>query len=73
MRRKIGQAIASEARARHISTLAVGYDGRLSGPALNDALIRGIIAAGVNVVSIGMVPTPDCILQPYCWAQVPAS
>lgn len=55
---KIGQAIASEACARHISTLAVGYDGRLSGPALNDALIRGIITAGINVVSIGMVPTP---------------
>lgn len=55
---KIGQAIASEARERHIATLAVGYDGRLSSPALNNALIKGITKTGVNVVSIGMVPTP---------------
>ncbi len=39
-------------------TIAVGHDVRLSGPALNDALIAGLTASGVNVVDVGTVPTP---------------
>ena len=38
--------------------MCVGRDGRLSGPALSEALIAGIVSAGVNVKDIGMVPTP---------------
>ena len=55
---QIGQAIGSEAAARGESTLVVARDGRLSGERLQSALIRGLIAAGQNVVNIGMVPTP---------------
>lgn len=54
----IGQAIGSEARARGLSTIALGRDGRLSGPALSAALARGIRASGVDVVDVGMVATP---------------
>ncbi|MBS0429914.1 MAG: phosphomannomutase/phosphoglucomutase, partial [Proteobacteria bacterium] len=36
----------------------VGRDGRLSGPALADALIRGLVATGVEVIDIGAVTTP---------------
>ncbi len=56
--RRIGHALGSEARARGQSEIAVGRDGRLSGPALAGALAEGIRAAGVDVVDIGCVPTP---------------
>ncbi len=56
--RAIGRAIGSEARARNQTAIAIGRDGRLSGPELAQALAQGICAAGVNVVDIGMVPTP---------------
>ena len=56
--RTIGQAIGSEARDRGLSTIAIGRDGRLSGPALAGALAEGINRAGVDVVDIGCVPTP---------------
>ncbi|NIC05878.1 phosphomannomutase/phosphoglucomutase [Billgrantia bachuensis] len=55
---KIGRAIGSEAAARNESTVVVARDGRLSGPRLSEALIRGLTAAGRDVVDIGMVPTP---------------
>ena len=54
----IGQALGSEARARRQRSIAVGYDGRLSGPQLAAALAAGINAAGVDVVDVGRVPTP---------------
>ena len=54
----IGQAIGSEACARAIETLAIGRDGRLSGPELSAALSRGIRKSGVDVVDIGLVATP---------------
>lgn len=56
--RTIGQAIGSEARARGKHAIAIGRDGRLSGPMLAAALAEGICAAGVDVVDIGMVATP---------------
>jgi len=56
--RAIGQALGSEARALGLATIAVGRDGRLSGPMLAAALAEGIAAAGVDVVDIGCVPTP---------------
>ncbi len=54
----IGQAIGSEALARHQQNLCVGYDGRLSSPVLSRALIEGLRQSGVNVTDLGMVPTP---------------
>jgi phosphomannomutase/phosphoglucomutase len=56
--RAIGQALGSEARDRGQKAIAIGRDGRLSGPQLAQALAEGICAAGVDVVDIGMVPTP---------------
>lgn len=54
----IGLAIGSEARARGARAVVIGRDGRLSGPALAQALARGLMAAGVDVIDIGMVATP---------------
>lgn len=56
--RAIGHALGTEAKVRDQREIAVGRDGRLSGPALAGALADGIRAAGVDVVDIGCVPTP---------------
>jgi phosphomannomutase / phosphoglucomutase len=56
--RVVGQALGSLARERGCDTIAIGRDGRLSGPELCAALGDGIRAAGVNVVDLGMVATP---------------
>ncbi|MGQ9686570.1 MAG: phosphomannomutase/phosphoglucomutase [Thiobacillaceae bacterium] len=57
---RIGQAIGSEALARGQSAIAIGRDGRLSGPDLAQALAAGIRASGIDVVDLGMVATPMC-------------
>jgi phosphomannomutase/phosphoglucomutase len=54
----IGHALGSEARQRNQHEICIGYDGRLSGPELAEALSQGIRKAGVNVVNLGMVATP---------------
>lgn len=54
----IGHALGSEAKQRAQKEICIGYDGRLSGPELTDALSTGIRKAGVNVVNLGMVATP---------------
>jgi phosphomannomutase/phosphoglucomutase len=54
----IGRALGSAARQQGIATIVVGRDGRLSGPVLVKALSRGITAAGVDVIDIGLAPTP---------------
>jgi phosphomannomutase / phosphoglucomutase len=56
--RAIGHALGSEAHARGVTSIAVGRDGRLSGPELAGALAQGINRAGVDVIDIGCVPTP---------------
>jgi phosphomannomutase len=54
----LGKAFGTHALAQGQGTVAVGRDGRLSGPALSAALIRGLVAAGVQVIDIGRVTTP---------------
>ncbi len=54
----LGLAFGSAALAQGERTVAVGRDGRLSGPALSEALIRGLVVSGVDVVDIGMATTP---------------
>ncbi len=56
--KQIGRAIGSEAIQRGRNTVVVGRDGRLSGPALSQALIAGLTATGCDVLDIGVVPTP---------------
>ncbi|MFM0190674.1 phosphomannomutase/phosphoglucomutase [Paraburkholderia nemoris] len=56
--RSIGLAFGSEVRAQGGDAVVVARDGRLSGPDLIQALSDGLRAAGVDVVNVGMVPTP---------------
>ena len=48
-------SIVSDAGGKRV---AVGRDGRLSSPALEAKLIEGLTASGMEVVSIGLGPTP---------------
>ena len=61
----IGHAIGSEAAETGINTMVVARDGRLSGEKLVNALAQGIMAAGVDVVDIGQVPTPVLYFATY--------
>lgn len=54
----IGRAFGSEAFDKEISTIIVAKDGRTSGPSLSKALVDGILSTGVNIIDIGIVPTP---------------
>ncbi len=40
------------------TTAAIGYDGRLSSPDMADALSKGLRASGIEVLNIGVGPTP---------------
>ncbi len=54
----IGRAYGTMVRRQGGQKVVCGRDGRLSGPKLQQALIRGILATGVDVVNIGVTPTP---------------
>ena len=54
----LGQAFGTQALKEGETTVAVGRDGRLSGPSLAAALMRGLVASGVSVIDVGMVTTP---------------
>lgn len=54
----LGRAFGSEALAAGEKAVAVGRDGRLSGPGLVEALVRGLASTGLDVVDIGAVTTP---------------
>ena len=54
----LGRAFGTVAMSQGETTVAVGRDGRLSGPALSQALMRGLQEAGLAVIDVGMVTTP---------------
>lgn len=58
MAEALGRAFGATAMSAGESSVAVGRDGRLSGPSLSAALIRGLVAAGIEVIDLGMVTTP---------------
>jgi phosphomannomutase/phosphoglucomutase len=63
--REIGRALGSLGREWNAPTFAVCRDGRLSGPELQAALAEGIVAAGGNVIDVGMGPTPIAYFAAY--------
>ncbi|PKM11941.1 MAG: phosphomannomutase/phosphoglucomutase [Gammaproteobacteria bacterium HGW-Gammaproteobacteria-3] len=54
----IGRAFGSEAKKLNCQTVVIARDGRNSSPDLSDALARGIVSTGCDVLDLGMVPTP---------------
>lgn len=56
--RAIGRTFGSMLLAEGGSRVAVGYDGRVSSPMLEHALVEGLTAAGCDVLRVGMSATP---------------
>ena len=54
----LGRAFGTQAIRAGEFAVAVGRDGRTSGPELSEALIQGLMEAGVQVIDVGMVTTP---------------
>ena len=54
----LGRAFGTAALREGQQTVAVGRDGRLSGPDLSAALMRGLASVGIEVLDIGRATTP---------------
>ena len=54
----IGRAFGSIVIRGDGHVVAVGYDGRLSSPELEQALVEGLKASGIEVLRVGRCPTP---------------
>lgn len=54
----VGQAFGTMVKAKGGKQMCVGYDGRLSSPELAAAMVEGILSTGLNVIRIGLGPTP---------------
>lgn len=54
----VGRSFGTVVRQRGGKRVAVGYDGRISSPVLEHALVEGLTASGVDVVRIGLGPSP---------------
>jgi len=61
----IGRGLATTAQAKGVKRFVVGRDGRLSGPRLSQALSRGLMAGGMDVIDIGVVATPMVYYATY--------
>ena len=56
--RALGKSYAALAISEGAKRIAVGRDGRLHSPALEAALIDGLTQSGLNVIQVGMGPSP---------------
>src|SRR5690606_27357527 len=54
----VGRSFGTLVRREGGNRVAVGRDGRASSPELQAALIRGLTESGIDVVRIGLGPTP---------------
>ena len=54
----IGRALGTLSKRKGEPRVLVARDGRLSGPSLAAALMRGVRLSGCDVVDVGVVPTP---------------
>lgn len=61
----IGKAFAAEMTARGLKRACVGYDGRLSSPMLEQALVDGLVSSGIDVLRSGLGPSPMLYYATY--------
>ena len=54
----IGRGFGTRVRRNGGTRVAVGYDGRVSSVELEAALVRGLTETGIDVVRVGLGPTP---------------
>ena len=55
---RLGRAYATHVNGHGVKAISVGRDGRLSSPALHKALLKGLLAGGLDVIDIGICPSP---------------
>ena len=55
---ELGRAMATFYHKHQVDTISLGYDCRLSSPRFRDRLAKGLVDSGINVIDIGMGPTP---------------
>ena len=63
--RAIGRAFGTIVAREGGSRVCVGYDGRLSSPELEAALVEGLCASGMTAVRVGRGPTPMLYFATY--------
>ncbi|MDP4796984.1 MAG: phosphomannomutase/phosphoglucomutase [Rhodospirillales bacterium] len=61
----IGRGFAAEMVSHGFKRACVGYDGRLSSPALEQALVDGLVASGIDVLRCGLGPSPMSYFATY--------
>ncbi|MBT5752331.1 MAG: phosphomannomutase, partial [Rhodospirillaceae bacterium] len=54
----LGRAFGTIVRRSGGARVCVGYDGRLSSPEMESAVVSGLMEAGINVTRVGRGPTP---------------
>lgn len=54
----LGKAFGTHVKRAGGRRVCVGFDGRISSPAMSDALMKGIASTGVDVLNVGLGPTP---------------
>ncbi len=61
----IGKAFGTLLRRADKTDITVGMDARLTSPELKSAIIEGIVSTGLDVIDIGLVPTPVLYFSVY--------
>ena len=61
----VGRSFASFLKSQNKKSIAVACDGRMSSPALKNELIQGILDCGIDVVDVGLGPTPMLYFSVY--------
>lgn len=54
----VGRALGALALSKNQPTLYLGYDARPSSPGFKKAMAQGLMDSGVNVIDLGIVPSP---------------
>ena len=54
----LGKGIGTLLQNKGETRITLGMDARLSGPAFSEAITRGLISTGIDVIQLGMVTTP---------------
>lgn len=55
---QVGRAYCTYVKHKGVKTISVGRDGRLSSPGLFKALVKGLLDGGMDVVDVGVCPSP---------------
>lgn len=61
--RSFGTYVARNAKGKRI---CIGFDGRLSSPSLEEAVVEGLVATGADVIRVGRGPTPMLYFAVKC-------